>query len=72
MAFLDYYFSGQRSQPLLKQRKLKDTPFQLLYVLPYFSLLEQSDKEPLLITMKNLPYREVQVSLLKIFDISLN
>ena len=51
MAFLDYYFSGQRSQPLLKQRKLKDTPFQLLYVLPYFSLLEQSDNEPLLITM---------------------
>ena len=51
MTFLEYYFSGQLPQPLLKQRKLKDIPFQLLYVLPYFPLLEYFDKEPLLAIM---------------------
>ena len=51
MAFLEYYISGQLSQPLFKQRKMKDTPLQLLYVLPYFPLLENIDKKSLLITM---------------------
>ena len=49
MAFLEYYFSGQLSQPVLKQRKRKDASFQLSYVLPYFRLLEYFDKELLLL-----------------------
>ena len=35
----------------LKAKKLKDTSFQLLYVMPYFPLLEYFDKELLLINM---------------------